>query len=369
MQEWDAIVFHSTLPDGKNSCKLRIEGLHATGETEDKAKFTLDLRSARLTLGGTGRNLLYLRPVSLAEPVFTVRDRSIVQALKQVGNPDLIAEAKDFRKNVWQYRAWLVWSLVTLVVVSAVLTGTFILYGPDLALMMIPYSVDEKLGELSSTFAIANAKGNADPMIQAAVTKITGRIADALEENPFEFDVQVVKSSTVNAFALPGGKIVVFTGLLRSMDSPEELAGVLCHEIIHVVRRHGVRQLIQSAGNTLLLRAIIGDSTPLSDLLTENSRKLIGFKFSRGMETEADVLGLTLMKRARIDPCGFKKFLERLQSKEVPVPREMEWLSTHPATGNRIAELEKLIKEQGNFDLEPLDVDWQKIKEILDKED
>ena len=82
----------------------------------------------------------------------------------------------------------------------------------------------------------------------AAVQEMTHRLTEAIPENPYTFEITVVKSDVVNAFALPGGYIVVFTGLMKKAESPEEVSGVLAHELNHVLQRHGLERIVKQLG-------------------------------------------------------------------------------------------------------------------------
>src|SRR5438046_2895507 len=127
---------------------------------------------------------------------------------------------------------------------------------------------------------------------------------------PYPLRVYVVDMPTVNAFAAPGGSVVIFRGLLQRTDSPEQLAGVLAHEFQHVLQRHSTRAIIQHTSSGLLIAALTGDVTgPLAYGL-EAARVLGHLRYSREAETEAGAEGLTMLLAARVDPAGMITFFE-----------------------------------------------------------
>lgn len=164
-----------------------------------------------------------------------------------------------------------------------------------------------------------------------------------------------------NAFALPGGHVVVTTGMLLMCDRPEQLLGVLAHEFAHVTQKHAIRKAVSSAGPFLILRVFLGGGGGMSRLLGGASDLLIRSSFSQAYEAEADEAGWRSLVAARIDPRGMRESFEKLQSYVKSVPNGMELpeaFASHPAIPKRIARLEanwkKLPARDGFRDLQPL---------------
>lgn len=154
----------------------------------------------------------------------------------------------------------------------------------------------------------------------------------------------VANQPEINAFAAPGGVVVVNTGLLRAVSTPEELAGVLAHEIAHAELRHGLKIMAKGLGLRTLLSLALGDYG--GTVLAEGMKQLGELNFSREAEREADQEGLRRLVAARIDPQGMVRFFELLEKERQLAPPE--FLSTHPSTAERIAALKKeiaLLKE------------------------
>lgn len=149
------------------------------------------------------------------------------------------------------------------------------------------------------------------------------------EDKDFSVSFSVVAREEINAFAFPGGKIYILDGLLKKADTPEEVAGVLAHEIEHVKLRHATRGLTQS----LLLQSsfyfVFGQSD--GGFAAKVVQELLSRKFSRQQEREADEGALERLKKAEISATGFKTFFEKMEkSSQVP-----DLLSTHPSDSDR----------------------------------
>jgi predicted Zn-dependent protease len=181
---------------------------------------------------------------------------------------------------------------------------------------------------------------------QAALQVLAERLA-ATTEFPFPFKVQVSNTPLVNAMALPGGHIILFQGLIAAAQSPEEVAGVLAHEMAHEVQRHPMRGLLRTAGLRLVIGALAGGSgTAFS--FAGLGELLLGLSYNRQDEVEADRIGVEMLNKANIRGDGLAAFFARQQEGEESDPssslverqaasRVGQFLSTHPADGARVA--------------------------------
>ena len=180
----------------------------------------------------------------------------------------------------------------------------------------------------------------------AMVTQIVARIAAALPaaDRRYQFRPVILDRREVNAFALPGGRIFVFTGLLDRVQRPEELAGVLAHEMAHVTERHGLRKLITAGGPYYVLRLFVSDEQATLSAISAGSQMLVSQYYSRDVEREADNLGWHYLMAANIDPRGLADFFQLLTEGEnySGVP---EIFRSHPATRERIATLNRLWQQ------------------------
>ena len=160
---------------------------------------------------------------------------------------------------------------------------------------------------------------------------------------PYHFRITVLYDTIVNAFAAPGGFIAIHSGLLTAARTPDEFAGVLAHEISHVTKRHTTRAIIRDMPLRLAISAVAGGSGVESAANVAGS--LGALRYRRRDETEADVEGMKLIMAAQVDPHGTVEIMRTLETKGLSVPRFATYLSSHPNTGDRVAQLEQLAAE------------------------
>jgi predicted Zn-dependent protease len=183
------------------------------------------------------------------------------------------------------------------------------------------------------------------------VIRVAKRLAAATgsDSTNFQWEVSVIRSSTANAFCLPGGKIAVYTGILPITQTEAGLATVLGHEMAHATARHASQRIFQQ---DLLQTAMMGAAISLGDMDPQKRRAILGalgagaqfgviLPFSRDHEKEADEMGVLYMARAGYDPRESIRFWERMAQSGGDQPPE--FMSTHPSHGTRIERLQKLM--------------------------
>jgi len=230
----------------------------------------------------------------------------------------------------------------------------------------VPVSWEESLGGAVVENLAPASERCTDPTLARVVDEITTTLTRTLPASPYTFRVAVVDNPTVNAIAAPGGFIVLFRGLVERTQTPEELAGVLAHEMQHVVRRHATRLLVQNASTSLLLAALTGDARNAMTLGLEGARVLGILRYSRQYEEEADQEGIRTLIAARIDPAGMVRFFESLKEKEQgKEPAFFTYLSTHPSTADRVERLKSLAaKADGQWVTLLPDLQWREINQL-----
>ena len=180
------------------------------------------------------------------------------------------------------------------------------------------------------------------------VRRVASRLASATGKvgGDFDWQVSLIRSPQVNAFCLPGGKIVVYTGILPITQNEPALATVLGHEMAHATSRHGSQRVLEQ---NLAQTALTGVAMSLSDMDYDKQRAVMGalgagtqfgvlMPFSRKHESEADAISLLYMGRAGYDPRESIRFWQRMEN--VGGPQPPEFLSSHPSHGTRIQQLE-----------------------------
>jgi beta-barrel assembly-enhancing protease len=237
------------------------------------------------------------------------------------------------------------WRLIRFVLIFfAIIISAYIWLVPFLAERMakrVPVSYEERLGDviyssLQPSFTIDAEK--------------TAYINDFFRElqipSKYNIRITVVKENIANAFAIPGGNIVVYDKLLYEMNNYEELAALLSHEFTHVNERHTTRALFRQQASSLFISVIFGDVGTLGNVIASNADGLKSLDYSRSLEKEADMNGLKILNEKKIDCNGFVGLFEVLK-KEVANSgsQPAEWISSHPDLEKRIS----YIKESDLF--------------------
>jgi Zn-dependent protease with chaperone function len=158
----------------------------------------------------------------------------------------------------------------------------------------------------------------------------------------YPIHITVVKSDVVNAFALPGGEIVIYTALLDKMNKYPELVALIGHEVGHVQHRHSLKDLVKNTSGFLILSWVFQDFGSLSTLLTERVNQLSQLSYSRDAETESDVFGFEVLQNNKCDTEGMVALFETLQEASEGTSKAPEFLQTHPDIENRIAHVRML---------------------------
>lgn len=262
------------------------------------------------------------------------------------------------------------WSVLALLAM-AVLAGTLWIVLPRVAQIVaavIPISWEAALGEqvyeqIGEIFAKMEGKEEVqicvgDTASRRVLDDLTSRLA-AASDSPYDFRIAVLDLDTPNAFALPGGRIVLLRGLLDFAESPDEIAGVLAHEMGHVVHRHGTEGIVHALGLTFFFGVMLGDMGSGSiGLLGET---LVSNAFSREAETEADRSALETLGRAGLATGGLIQFFERLKKELGDMPALLAVLSTHPRHEDR---LEMFARADRGGAPALSDSDWKILKDF-----
>lgn len=171
----------------------------------------------------------------------------------------------------------------------------------------------------------------------AALAKLSAELVEAADP-PLPVQIEVIRLPVPNAFALPGGTILVLSGLIDKVATPDELRGILAHELGHVVHRDAIRHVIETAGLSALFGLVLGDYSG-STIAVLTGRTLVDAGYSRGIEAAADAFAVTVMKRIGRDPGALGDALNHITGSTPNFGESLAWLSTHPSTPDRVAKL------------------------------
>jgi beta-barrel assembly-enhancing protease len=181
--------------------------------------------------------------------------------------------------------------------------------------------------------------------IDSAKTKTINQFFKQLQiKSAYPIKITVVKSEIVNAFALPGGGIVVYDAILRDMKSADQLAALLSHEYSHIQLKHTTRNLFRSLAGYIFVSVIFSDVNGIATILIENAHNLRNLSYSRALETEADNNGLVILRQNHISANGMKDLFKQLKESSNGLEVN-EIISTHPDLDSRIKNAENFMKE------------------------
>lgn len=357
--------FHGRYNDGKSAVSRRV---------------TLKLQFESLWILDEGGKLLADWPYQTIQPVdelvtaktLRLRCDSDAESRLLVDDPELLEElatyAPQFRRGVRAARRTLRRVSVAVVGALAVLTVFWIVLPKGVVFLarVIPVSWEQALGKasLDDALDLFGIMDGHEPRIcdgpqgRAALTRLVGRFEDSIN-SPYDFEVIVVDIGITNAFALPGGYVVLFEGLIDSSGAADEVAGVLAHEMGHVIHRHGTEGLLRQMGLSLVFDFMMGDLG--GSIGGQVGSAMLSLSYSREAESDADRTGVEILQSSGVRPGGMATFFKRLQKEHGDVSGPWEILSTHPSLAARLEQLEE-VENVGEPAMN--DADWQALQSI-----
>lgn len=249
--------------------------------------------------------------------------------------------------------------LATIGTILAISLGVFFLAVPLLSGVLgrfVPHSVQDPVGRQVIDAARGDARYCNDPEGLKALDALVDRL-DAATDHDAPFRVYVVDDEVLNAFAAPGGHVVLFHEIIERSKDPQEVAGVLAHEMAHEIESHPASGLVETVGYGVFALLVPGGG----DLGSEVVGSIVTSKFSRDDELEADRRGVELLNAAGIDSRGLARFFDTMAEEGEEIPGALEFLSTHPTGSNRQAQVANLQKE-GAVALD--DAQWRALRNI-----
>ena len=222
-------------------------------------------------------------------------------------------------------------------------------------------TLDAEEGEDARTPALCTA-----PEGLAALEKMTGRLTPR-EGLPYPLRVSVLDHPLVNAVALPGGRILIFRGLIDAADSPEEVAGVLAHEIGHVVHRDPTRGVLRAAGTAGIIGLLLGDFFGAT-VIAAASDAVLNASHQREAEQKADEAAYGMLREAGLPSRQFATFFERLRAQHGDAQGPLRYLASHPGLAGR-AQRAAAADTIGDGPFVPVlnDRDWVAMENICDE--
>jgi Zn-dependent protease with chaperone function len=219
----------------------------------------------------------------------------------------------------------------------------------------VPAQWETELGDSLVTELKEREVFTNDVKLKAKLDLAVAPLLRVLPKTGSGYKFYIIEDPMPNAFALPGGHVMVNDSLIRMAERPEELAGVIAHEVAHVTEKHGFRKIISDAGPALILRVLLGGGRGTAGAIGGSSQLLVRQSFSQEYELEADDVGWKYLVKARIDPRGLADMLKKLQAEQDRMgfgQFSLGAFSSHPATVKRIQRLDakwNKLKDKSGF--------------------
>jgi len=361
-------IFSHAIEGGRAGASIAVTETGLVATTPDGGEHLLPFSDASVELGGASGRMWFCRTSDRSLTIFSEAP-GFATSVRALGGPALasavdsiLADAQRTRRrsSLWIAGGLLALSVLGVGFVAGLRTAA------ALSISWVPRSVDKQLGDFAVEHMDLSGHVTDDKLLNGSVRTILKRLEQAQpsrgKKPPFEYRVRVVEGSTVNAFALPGGQIVVYTGLLREAASAEQVAGVLAHEMAHVVRRHGMQRIVQSVGVVAAFQLLLGDISGVLAIAAELLREGAINSYSRDHEHEADMDAVATLQRTHLDATALADFFAVLQRQHGDMPAVFQWLGTHPELSSRIQAVRAEAKRMGDPHSTPLDIDWAAVR-------
>jgi len=285
----------------------------------------------------------------------------------------LITKCPNISKRDAGQIKWPTWVAAGIFAIASV-AGIFVFFLPAIAstvVNLIPYAMEQKLG-LQSRDQLIGLAGHLNkndkslvctsPNAQEILDKRAKELATVMD-SPFPITVTVLRVPITNALALPGGQVIILSGLLDQAKSGDEVIGVLAHEIAHVVRRDPMQVSIKQTGATLLVSLLIGDifgGAALSGIASS----VIESGYSRDAEAASDFLGVTALNQLGLTACPLADFMGRISQADPISDIIPDFLNTHLAGNDRRDAIIALSQENGRA---MSGYEWKALKSMCEK--
>jgi predicted Zn-dependent protease len=251
----------------------------------------------------------------------------------------------------------------------------FLFFGTWFLLSQIPFTNyynfkelgernEESIAQLMLKYISVNSQTIESPQADSIIYGLKEILCANSTISSEKLQVHLIKQPDVNAFALPANHLVILSGLIQFCQTPEELAGVMAHEMAHMEHNHVTKRMVKELGLTVVMSMISGNSG--GQTIKEAVKLVSSSAFDRSQEIEADETAVRLLVESGIDPIHLANFFERLAESEPGVVNHFTWISTHPQTLERANEVRRLAKGYTLKNQKILsDEEWKTLKEIV----
>lgn len=363
MPGYNAILIGSGADYTRESGTIRVESYSVIFKS-DTQSHRISFSDLSITAGGNNKELIFFADKKNPDLSFYTSDKNILKDPSIKQHPDFASQLKLIKKT----RRNILISLLSIgIIFGAIITTLFLLKDTLVESLAnkVPAEWEQKAGD--KLFQAISVQYNfiENDSLKSELIKVAAPLIKQIEKDGTKIEFYFVKDPTINAFALPGGKVIIQTGLIEHAKSWEELLGVVSHELAHVTRRHHIRGIINNLSLYMIVSYLLGDITALSETLINMGGDLASLANSRSFETEADETGLEYLSAAQVNPAGLVSFFKTLQEESsTKVDGYLSFISTHPSTDDRIQHLNELLKHK-NSSFKPISNDFKTYQQLI----
>ncbi len=363
-------IFSEAIEGGRSGAEIELSRTEISAQTPDGDRFSIAYSQCQVEVGGFSGKMVFCRNPDCGLTIFC-EDRKFPAALSQASagvlDDQMGRKLKQRRAESWRGRR--IGTTVLVGIVVLIVAGYFgIRAGARAAVHAVPLSVDREIGARAFESMDLGGPEVTDPLVVEAIQSMVDRLAPHAATDEMDFEVHVLDSPMVNAFALPGGKIVIFTGLIAKADDAEQVAAVLGHEMAHATLRHGLQRIGQSLGLAAGVSLVLGDTRGLVATGADLFQLASINSYSREQENAADAEGVRILHSAGIDPLTLTRFFQTLKGEHSELPGVVSWISTHPGDEERIAAIKDQLATLPHREYRPLEIDWAEVQRRIGNE-
>ena len=216
--------------------------------------------------------------------------------------------------------------------------GSYFLFLPwigEKSIALLPKEAEIELGN-----RIAESIIQSNNELDSATFFANEFVSNLKTDNTYPLQITVIQSDEINAFALPGGRIFVYSSIIKKMNTYEEFTALLGHEISHFSQQHSLKSIGRTIASSLFISLIFGDVSGISASIIDQANQFKQLNYSRELEIQADNKGFEFMLKNNVSPVGMIDLLTLLQKESGDDPSLMKYFSTHPETSERIKNIE-----------------------------
>lgn len=370
MEIYQSILIHPQVHGGRCSGQLQIS-VNELVFTSEEILYKISFSNLSINAGGAGNRFVFFKDKTQEEISIYTSDKAVLKNSYIAANHSFKKEVSDSHKALKKPLI----AIFTVIVLIAAFIGSLFFFKDAMVESLanqVPLEWEKTAGDkLFNTLSLQYHFIKNDSL-KKEFMKVGAPLFSQVEKQGYKIDLYFVNDPTINAFALPGGKVIIQSGLIQNAKSWEEVMGVLSHELAHVTRRHHIRGIINNVGIFVILSAVVGDVSALTGVFANVGGELASLSNSRDFENEADETGLQYLEKGKINPAGMISFFETLKKEHATAldstlnsTVDLSFLSTHPDTQARIDNLKNRVKDIDQKDIKPLPANFEDFKKAL----